>query len=184
MMQFSHNLVEIVFPLFSYPIISYLHHITWSKQGWSKWDYLCFFFRSSAMWTQISRILFIYRLFLKIVLKLSRLSLFFFFVFHNFAVFVVSCFSLLVVTLTFKNRRNLAVLVTICMYHSTTLRLLGNFRGVRANKMSHQNKIRVREQFRKSQITFSMPKNLIEVSFVTIEWIKTYRLLESGEKCE
>ena len=36
---------------------------------------------------------------------------------------------LLIVTLTFKNRRNLAVLVTICMYHSTTLRLLGNFRG-------------------------------------------------------
>ena len=50
--------------------------------------------------------------------------------------------------------------------------------------MSHQSKIRVREQIRKLQITFSMPKNLIEVSFETIEWIETYRLLESGEKSE
>ena len=39
---------------------------------------------------------------------------------------------LVVVTLTFKNRRNLALLVTICMVHSTTLRLLGNFRWKRS----------------------------------------------------
>ena len=39
---------------------------------------------------------------------------------------------LVVVTLTFKNRRNLALLVTICMVHSTTLWLLGNFRWKRS----------------------------------------------------